>query len=143
MNKSKSKSKRKSKATSKQSRNHTFLSLTNKRGSESKMISNYYDKIDGTVERASTKLVDILTTQVISNGLIYAIHYLRTHMETSTNETIQRLYQVSKIQLRKPTAKKIEYNDAIFTYIIDGGAVSEIPVEFLVDAYLQDGKWYQ
>ena len=94
------------------------------------MISNYYDKIDGTVERASTKLVDILTTQVISNGLIYAIHYLRTHMETSTNETIQRLYQVSKIQLSKPTAKKIEYNDANFTYIIDGGAVSEIPVEF-------------
>ena len=43
-----------SKATSKQSRNHTFLSLTNKRGSESKMISNYYDKIDGTVEGAST-----------------------------------------------------------------------------------------
>ena len=42
-----------------------------------------------------------------------------------------------------PQASKIEYNDAIFTYIIDGGAVSEIPVEFLVDAYLQDGKWYQ
>ena len=59
MNKTKSNAKKKSKPTSKQSGNHTFLSLTNKRGSESKVISNYYDKIDGIVERAPTKLVDI------------------------------------------------------------------------------------
>ena len=143
MNKTKSKTQKKGKPTSKQSGNHTFLSLTNKRGSESKVISNYYDKIDGTVERAPSKLVDILTSQVISNGLVYAIHYLRTHMETSSNETIQRLYQVSKIQLRKPTEATIKFKDAIYTYIIDGGAVPEVPVEFIVDAYLQDGKWYQ
>ena len=139
--KKKSKTNRKS---SKQAGNQTYLELkrTQFENQDQRVISNYYKDVDEAVERADSTLINTLYEQVINHGVIYAIHVLKLHLEESPLESLQRLYQTSKLLFSKPEGENQVYKDTIYSRLAEDSAICEIPIEFLVDAATQDGSWY-
>ena len=130
--------------SSKSSGNLTFLGLKNKNQNKygSKHIANYYKDVDGVIQLADSTLINILVHQVENYGLIYAIQVLKHEIEEYDNKEMYRFYQISKKLFEKPEGDEWVIKDNIYSSIHDGGGSSEIPIEFMVDAVLQDSEWY-
>ena len=134
----------KTKIKSKNSGNLTFLELKhNRKLQSSKHIANYYKDIDGVILPAESTLVNILVQQVETYGLIYAIQVLEHEVGESDNEEMYRFYQTSKKLFDKPEEEDWKYKDNIYLSFEDGGGSNEIPIEFLVDAAVQDKIWHR
>ena len=134
----------KTKAKSKNSGNLTFLELkSNRKVHSSKHIANYYKEVDGVILPAENTMVNILVQQVENYGLLYAIKVLEHEVGESDDEEMYRFYQISKKLFDKPEEEERKFKDNVFLSMEDGGGSNEIPIEFLVDAVLQDSIWHR
>ena len=132
----------KTKTKSKNSGNLTFLELkSNRKVHSSKHIANYYKDADGVIIPAESTMVNILVQQVENYGLLYAIKVLEHEVGESDDEEMYRFFQISKKLFDKPEEEKRKIGENVFLSMEDGGGSNEIPIEFLVDAVLQDSTW--
>ena len=134
----------KGKLKSKNPGNLSFLALKKRNQeerSDGKHISNYYKKCPGVIHQADSMLINILAQQIEHYGIIYAMQVLKNYLEESADPVYTRFYQVTKKWFTKPEEDE-KQKDNIYVWLSDGAGIDQVPVEFLLDASLQDRKWF-